>query len=182
MAFYFYVIVGASEQEASGTELKPIGIIHSPYREQGDAPHQGRFAEETAELDVFPEYLPGLKDIERVTHLIVLYWGHRSRRDVLQTRTPFGPEVRGVFACRAPSRPNPIAFCVADLLSREGGRLLVRGVDAVDGSPLLDIKPYSPAMDSVTEARIGWMDSGGGTAAPAEAAKKPELPKKTELP
>jgi tRNA-Thr(GGU) m(6)t(6)A37 methyltransferase TsaA len=154
-------------------ELRAIGIIHSPYRERKEAPRQGRLVRETAILEVFPEYLPGLKDIEQATHLIVLYWGHLAPRDVLQTRTPFGPEVRGVFACRSPARPNPIAFCVAELLSRDGNRLLVRGIDALDGSPLLDIKPYSPVMDSITGARIGWMPPPG--AAPASVAE-PEAP------
>ena len=73
---------------------------------------------------------------------------------MLQTQTPFGPELRGVFACRSPSRPNPISFCVVDLLGREKNRLLVRGLDALDGSPLLDIKPYSKEVDCVPEARI----------------------------
>jgi len=99
----------------------------------------------------------GLKDVEQATHLIVLYWCHLGSRDTLQTKTPFGPEVRGVFACRSPSRPNPIAFCVSELLGVRENRLLVRGVDAVDGSPLLDIKPYSSEMDSVAGASIGWL-------------------------
>lgn len=139
-------------------ELKPIGVIHSPYREPGAAPRQGRFAEATAELEIYPEYQAGLKDIETATHLIVLYWGHLSKRDVLQTRTPFGPDLRGVFACRSPNRPNPIAFCAVRLLERKDNRLLVSGVDALDGSPLLDLKPYSSQVDSIEGAEIGWME------------------------
>jgi tRNA-Thr(GGU) m(6)t(6)A37 methyltransferase TsaA len=94
--------------------------------------------------------------MDGTTHLIVLYWCHLARRDVLETKTPFGPEIRGVFACRSPSRPNPIAFCAARLLRREGNRLLVRGVDAVNGSPLLDLKPYSSDLDSIAGVRIEW--------------------------
>lgn len=94
-----------------------------------------------------------------MTHLIVLYWCHQAGRDKLQTRTPHGPEIRGVFAYRSPARPNPIAFCVAEILSWEGNRLLVRGIDAINGSPLLDIKPYTSDLDSITGARIGWMKS-----------------------
>ena len=124
-------------------ELITIGIIHSPYRTQDDAPHQGRYSEQKAELEIFPKYSEGLKDIDEASYLIVLYWLHLANRDVLKTKTPFGPELRGVFACRSPSRPNPIAFCVVKLLHREDNRLLVQGVDAVDGSPLLDLKPYS---------------------------------------
>ncbi len=137
-------------------ELVPIGEVHSPYREPKEAPHHGRFSDKLAELEVYPGFADGLKDVEQATHLIVLYWCDRASRDVLQTTTPHGPEVRGVFACRSPSRPNPIAFCVVELVERKGNRLVVRGLDALDGSPLLDIKPYSSEMDSVPEARIGW--------------------------
>lgn len=138
--------------------LLPIGTIHSPYREPGDAPRQGRLSDLQAKLEIFPEYAEGLKDVERSSHLIVLYWFHLASRDVLQTRTPYGEEIRGVFACRSPSRPNPIAFCVADLLKREGNVLHVRGVEAIDGSPLLDVKPYSGKLDSIPRARIGWFE------------------------
>jgi len=138
-------------------EFKPIGVIHSQYKEIGDAPRQGSLSEAITKLEIFPQFLPGLKDIEEVTHLIILYWGHLSKRDVLQARTPFGPDLRGVFACRSPGRPNPIAFCVAELLKRDGNVLLVRGVDAIDNSPLLDIKPYSSDSDCVPEAKIGWL-------------------------
>lgn len=143
-------------------EFEPIGVIHTPYKELGAAPHQGRFSEAITELELYPAYLPGLQDIEAVSHLIILYWGHLARRDVLQTRTPFGPGLKGVFACRAPARPNPIAFCVAELLKRDGNRLLVRGVDAVDSTPLLDIKPYASEVDSVVGAKIGWINGERG--------------------
>lgn len=136
--------------------LVPIGEVRSPYRTPQEAPYQGRFSHELAELEIYPQFMEGLKDVEQATHLIVLYWCHLASRDTLQTKTPFGPEIRGVFACRSPSRPNPIAFCVAELLRVEENCLLVRGVDAVDGSPLLDVKPYSSDLDSVPGARIGW--------------------------
>lgn len=138
-------------------ELQPIGVIHSPYKNIEDAPRQGYLSEATTKLEIYPQFLPGLKDIEGVTHLIILYWGHLSKRDVLQARTPFGPDLRGVFACRSPNRPNPIAVCVAELVKRDGNILLVRGVDAMDGSSLLDIKPYSSEGDCVADAKIGWL-------------------------
>ena len=137
-------------------ELKLIGIIHSTYKTTGEAPFQGRNSKEKAIMEVFPAFADGLKDIEQASHLIVLYWCHMAARDKLQTRTPYGPEIRGVFVCRSPSRPNPIAFCVAELIRREGNRLLVRGVDAVDGSPLLDIKPYFSDLDSLTGVLTNW--------------------------
>ncbi|HHW43144.1 MAG TPA: tRNA (N6-threonylcarbamoyladenosine(37)-N6)-methyltransferase TrmO [Desulfotomaculum sp.] len=138
-------------------ELVPIGVAHSPYHSIQEAPRQGRLSDRTAELEVFPRFADGLKDVDRATHLIVLYWCHQAQRETLQTKTPFGPELRGVFACRSPSRPNPIALCVVELLRVQENRLLVRGLDALDGSPLLDIKPYAADVDSVPGASIGWL-------------------------
>jgi tRNA-Thr(GGU) m(6)t(6)A37 methyltransferase TsaA len=133
-------------------QLTPIGVIHSPYKERGDAPRQGRLSDNEIILEVFPQFEAALKDIERCTHLIVLYWGDRANREILQSRTPFSEVPVGVFSSRSLNRPNPIAFCVAYLLRVDGNRLTVRCVDALDGSPLLDIKAYAPAIDCVPEA------------------------------
>ena len=135
--------------------LKPIGVIRSPYKARKDAPFQGRHVDEICTLEVFDAYEAGLKDIERCSHLIVLYWQDRGDRSVLQTVTPWGPEVHGVFATRSPNRPNPLGLCVVDLLVRQGRYLKTRGMDALDGSPLLDIKPYS-RLDCIPDSRIGW--------------------------
>jgi tRNA-Thr(GGU) m(6)t(6)A37 methyltransferase TsaA len=137
-------------------KLEQIGVIRSPYHERKDAPSQGRHARDKSTLDVFEDYESALHDIEQCSHLIVLYWQDKANRSTLQTRTPWGPEVHGVFATRSPNRPNPIGFCVVELLKRNGRVLTVRGIDALDGSPLIDIKPYSPQIDSVPRARIGW--------------------------
>ena len=134
-------------------QLNPIGIIHSPYQQRGDAPRQGRASETISEIEVFDQYADGLLMADKASHLIVLYWGNRSRRDVLQSATPFSEKPVGVFATRSPNRPNPIAFCIAEILKIEGNRLTVRGVDALEGSPLLDLKVYSAQIDSVPEAR-----------------------------
>ncbi|MBN1887761.1 MAG: tRNA (N6-threonylcarbamoyladenosine(37)-N6)-methyltransferase TrmO [Thermoflexales bacterium] len=142
-------------------ELTPIGVIHSPYQERGDAPRQGRLSENEIALEIFPQFADGLQDIGRVSHLIVLYWGDRAKRDVLQSRTPFSDIPVGVFASRSPNRPNPIAFCVVELLRREGNRLIVRGVDALDGSPLLDIKSYAAALDAIPHAASTQAPAGG---------------------
>lgn len=136
-------------------QLNPVGVIHTLYKERGQAPRQGRLSENEATLEIFPPFAPALKGIERCSHLIVLYWGDRANREVLQSPTPFSEAPVGVFASRSPNRPNPIAFCVADLIRSEGNRLIVRGVDALDGSPLLDIKAYVPALDCVPEAAAG---------------------------
>ncbi len=138
-------------------ELKAIGVIHSPYIEPDDAPIQGRPAEEILEIEVFPEYMDGMKGIDQVSHLIVLYWCDRVDRGILQSITPFSNDPKGVFACRAQMRPNPIAFCIAEVLERNENILRVKGIEALEGSPLLDLKPYSSAIDSIEGIRIGWM-------------------------
>jgi tRNA (adenine37-N6)-methyltransferase len=133
-------------------ELTPIGVIHSPYTQRSDAPRQGRLSDNELTLEIYPQFADALKDVTRCTHLIVLYWGDRANRETLQSPTPFSEASVGVFSSRSPNRPNPIAFCVADLIREEGNRLIVRGVDALDGSPLLDIKVYAPAIDCIPQA------------------------------
>jgi tRNA-Thr(GGU) m(6)t(6)A37 methyltransferase TsaA len=137
-------------------QLRQIGVVHSPYREKGEAPFQGRQRNEESTLEVYEAYAPALLDIEQCSHLFVLYWQDRADRTFLQTRTPWGPEVHGVFATRSPNRPNPIGLCVVELLERRGCFLRVRGMDALDGSPLIDIKSYSSPVDSVPNSKIGW--------------------------
>ena len=137
-------------------ELKPIGIIHTPYRTTGDAPFQGRSSSETCEIEIFKEYEAGLKDVDRCTHLILLYWLDRADDRVLQTHTPHDTEVHGVFATRSPARPNPIGFHVTELIERKGNVLRIKGVDALDKTPLIDIKPYSSGIDAIGDASIGW--------------------------
>jgi tRNA-Thr(GGU) m(6)t(6)A37 methyltransferase TsaA len=132
-------------------ELVPIGVIHSPYQERGQAPRQGRLSENIITLEIHPQFAAALEGIARCSHLVVLYWGDRANRETLQSRTPFSQVPVGVFSSRSPNRPNPIAFCVAELVRTEGSRLIVRGVDALDGSPLLDIKAYAPTIDSIPQ-------------------------------
>jgi len=137
-------------------ECIPIGVVRSPYRKRGDAPRQGRLADTVAEIHILDEYTPGLGEIERSSHLIVLYWLDRADRDQLFARPPGETRSRGVFSTRSPARPNPIGFGIVDLIRRDGGVLVVRGLDALDGTPVLDIKPYSPEIDSIPEATGGW--------------------------
>ncbi len=134
-------------------ELKQIGVIRSPYKTKDDAPHQGRFSKDVCEIIIFDEFSEGLKDIERFTHLIILYWLHEARRDILLAKPPHDSKIRGVFATRSPNRPNPIGFAVVKLLERKGNVLKIVGLDAIDGTPLLDIKPYSPEIDSIDDAK-----------------------------
>lgn len=142
--------------------LKPIGIARTPYKDMDEAPFQGSLSDKTAFIEIDEDYVEGLKDIECAKCLIVLYWAHLAERETLRTITPWGPEIRGVFACRSPARPNPINICIVEFLGREGNRLTVRGLDAVDGSSVIDIKPYSSSIDSVPDVGIKWFDERKG--------------------
>ena len=144
-------------QTAPKTEAwQQVGIIHSPYKEKKDAPSQGRHEMTNCTIEIFESYEPALLDIDRCSHLYVLYWQDKGDRETLQTKTPWGPDIHGVFATRSPDRPNPVGLCVVDLIERKGRLLEVKGLDALDGSPLIDIKPYSAGIDAFPDARIGW--------------------------
>lgn len=130
-------------------EIRPIGYVQSPYKEKKDAPRQGRLSDTVSEIVIDEQYLPGLCDVEKKSHLIILSWFDRSDRTLLKARPRNEGREHGVFATRSPNRPNPVAFSVVDLLGREGNVLQVRGLDALDGTPVIDIKPYSPDIDCV---------------------------------
>jgi len=126
--------------------------------------------EEEAKVRVFPQFRRGLKGIEDFSHMIVLYWIHlrdnEDDRHVLQVvpRKHAANVKVGVFACRSPSRPNPIGLCVVELMKVEGDLLTVKGLDALQDSPIVDIKPYLPKADSVPAARIPeWACYGPST-------------------
>ncbi len=137
---------------------KPIGMIHSPFRKPEGMPIQSRAAKGIAGwIEIDEDYVQGLKDLEGFSQIILLYHFHLSKGFDLQT-TPFLDSVRrGVFATRAPRRPNPIGLSVVRLVARENNVLKIEDVDIVDGTPLLDIKPYNPAFDVATGAVCGWM-------------------------
>ncbi|AAB90992.1 tRNA (N6-threonylcarbamoyladenosine(37)-N6)-methyltransferase TrmO [Archaeoglobus fulgidus] len=131
--------------------LKPIGVVKSPFKTQNDAPRQGRFSDAVSEIAIFDEYADGLHKIENLRHIIVLYWMDKASRDKLRVVPPGETEERGVFTTRSPSRPNPIGLCVVEILEVERNRLKVRWLDALDGSPVIDIKKYSPEIDCVNQ-------------------------------
>lgn len=140
--------------EAFDAELYFIGRIRTPWKSPGECPKNSRERRDvvaTVELD--PLYAQGLKDISLLSHLIVLYWLHQARRDLIIQAPSHAPELRGVFALRSPVRPNPIGLSVVELLAAEGTRLTIRNIDCADGTPLIDIKPYFASTDSVPEAR-----------------------------
>ncbi len=140
--------------------LKPIGIIHSPFHELKGMPIQPKGAADTlGTLELFEEYADGLKDLDGFSHIYVIFHLHQAGPSRLMV-TPFMDTVeRGVFATRSPSRPNPIGLSVVELVAVDGCRLTVRGIDILDGTPLLDIKPYIEKFDHPAQSRAGWMQA-----------------------
>jgi tRNA-Thr(GGU) m(6)t(6)A37 methyltransferase TsaA len=137
--------------------MVPIGFIRSPYTETKQIP-KGLGATHTAEgvLEIAPELEQGLTDIEGFSHLFVLWVFDRSEGFELMGKPPSDDRPHGVFATRSPRRPNPIGLTVVELLSRDGPRLRVRGIDMLDGTPILDIKPYLSNVPPES-LRRGWL-------------------------
>lgn len=144
---------------------RPIAFVHSPYKETSAIP-RGLGAKHDAKgsIEVLREFEPGLADIEGFSHLFVLWVFDRSQDFTLKAHPPADDRAHGVFATRSPRRPNPIGLTVVDLLGRDGSVLHVRGVDMLDGTPVLDIKPYLSSIP-VEKLRRGWL-------AEAEARKR----------
>ncbi|MDI6810769.1 MAG: tRNA (N6-threonylcarbamoyladenosine(37)-N6)-methyltransferase TrmO [archaeon] len=143
-------------------ELRSIGIIHTPYKTLESVPFHGGLAKDICEIEFFKEYVDGLKDIEQASHLIVLYWLDKADRDVLQEHNPHDAEIHGIFVTRTKNRPNPIGFSVVELIERKGNILRVKGLDALDGTPLVDIKPYDSQINAIPDARIEWFEKVAG--------------------
>lgn len=138
---------------------RPIGIIFSEHSTPEKTPIQPEFARGcTGRLEIFPEYEAGLKDIETFTHLILLYHLHKAGESQLIVKPFLDDTPRGVFATRYPSRPNRIGLSVVRLVRREGNVLYLEDVDILDGTPLIDIKPYVPRFDTPLNAGGGWTD------------------------
>jgi len=141
----------------SGLVMRPVGYVRSPFTETSQIP-KGHGADHAAEgiLEILPDLAAGLTDIEGFSHLYVIWAFHRSQGHELLGVPPTDTRPHGVFATRSPRRPNPIGLTVVELLAREGPRLRVRGVDMLDGTPILDIKPY---LSSIPPDRLrrGWL-------------------------
>ena len=138
--------------------MDPIGYVKSPYAETSQIP-KGLGAEHTAEgwLEILPAFAAGLQDIEGFSHLFVVWIFDRSKGYELVGTPPSDDRPHGVFATRSPRRPNPIGLTVVELLGREGPRLRVRGIDMLDGTPILDLKPYMSSIPG-EKIRRGWFD------------------------
>ncbi len=137
----------------------PIGVIHSEHTKPSDTPIQPVYAQGcSGRVEILPQYAEGLRDLEGFSHNYLIYQLHKAGPVRLSVK-PFLQDVEhGVFATRAPCRPNPIGLSIVRLLRREGAMLHIDGVDVLDGTPLLDIKPYSARFDRIETTRNGWQD------------------------
>ena len=157
----------------SEIKLKPIGIIHTPYKESKGMPIQGKFEKEiTGTIEIFTEYEKGLKDIEGFSHLILVYYFHKAKEEKLRGKPFLEDEEHGIFAIRSPHRPNHIGFSIVKIKKREGNVITFSEVDILDGTPLLDIKPYVSHFDSRESVKNGWLE---------KHFKNGKIPERTKL-
>lgn len=138
-------------------ELKAIGVIHSPFKTRAEAPRQGK--DEILQIEIHRKYEGGLKDVEGFSHLHLFYWLHESKDHSLSVNTPWDTQSHGLFSTRSPNRPNPIGYSVVELMERNGNILTVRGLDAIEGTPVIDIKPYVKKIDAKPDSKNGWIEN-----------------------
>ena len=143
-------------------ELSPIGVIRTPFTSLEGMPIQPGGAHDVlGRVELRPEFAPGLADLDGFSHVYLLYWFHQCPSGCALSVTPFLDDTpRGLFATRAPRRPNPLGLSLVEVVSVVGNILTVRGADVLDGTPLLDIKPYAPAFDApLCPVRSGWLEA-----------------------
>jgi tRNA-Thr(GGU) m(6)t(6)A37 methyltransferase TsaA len=136
----------------------PIGVIHLSFTTLDKVPTQPCYSNQIGEVELFKEYEEGLKDLEGFSHIVILYLFHKSKGYSLTVKPFLDSDEHGLFATRHPNRPNAIGMSVVRLVERKGRVLRVKGIDVIDGTPLIDIKPYVPSFDHRADARIGWLE------------------------
>ena len=145
-------------------EYTQIGIIHTPFKTPAGTPIQATGgAGVEAKVEIFPEYRQGLADLEGFSHIILIYLFHLSKEFKLKVKPFLDSELRGLFATRAPARPNPVGISVVRLIKVDDAVLFIKDIDVVDKTPLLDIKPYIPEFDIRKASRTGWMEEKAKT-------------------
>lgn len=138
--------------------MRPIGMIHTPFIDQDQMPIQSARSEVPGLVQIYPEFVEGLQDLDGFSHIYLLYVFNASTSYALKVQPFLDDQTHGLFATRYPSRPNPIGLSVVELLGIKGNTLEVRCVDVLDGTPLLDIKPYVPDFDVRDHVKIGWFE------------------------
>ena len=137
-------------------ELVEIGVVHSPYKSTAEAPRQGNNT--ICSIEIFKEYEEALTDIEEFTHMHIYYYLHLSKGFNLMVQTPWDIKKHGLFTTRSPHRPNPIGHSVVELVERKNNILKVKNLDAIEGTPVIDIKPYIKSIDCKSKAYCGWTE------------------------
>lgn len=152
--------MGREDAEYQPITLRPIGVIHSPHQQAERTPIQPVYARGVrGRAEILPDYMDGLRDLVGFSHVCLIYWFHKASSPRLVIRPFLDDRPRGVFATRASCRPNPIGFSVVRLVGREDNVLHLEDMDILDGTPLLDIKPYITRFDYRENARCGWHDN-----------------------
>jgi tRNA-Thr(GGU) m(6)t(6)A37 methyltransferase TsaA len=159
--------------------FEPIGVVHSPYKEKREAPRQGVVEGARGTIELFPRtgMADALSDLEGFERIFILFHFHEATDWRPKVQPPRSSVRRGVFATRSPHRPNPIGLTVARLFSVKGLVLEVGDIDLIEGTPVLDIKPYVPYADAFPSARAGWLDEEAGKDAPNENATDADAPR-----
>ena len=139
--------------------MYPIGVIHSPFTDKTRTPIQPTRSQAVGLVEVYPEFAGGLQDLEGFSHIILLYVFHQSEGYTLSVKPFLNDREHGLFATRYPRRPNPLGLSIVELQAVKGNELEIRGVDVLDGTPLLDIKPYVPDFDAHSDVRTGWYET-----------------------
>lgn len=139
--------------------LKSIGVIHSPFTDPRQTPIQAARSKAAGTVEIDPEFVEGLQDLDGFSHVILLYLFHQSTGYSLRVKPFLDDQLRGVFATRYPFRPNQVGLSVVRLLARRENMLQIEGVDMLDGTPLIDIKPYVPEFDLRTDVGVGWYET-----------------------
>ena len=138
-------------------EVRPIGIIRTPFTSSEGVPIQPTKSDAVGIAEVNEEYVTGLKSLDGFSHIYLLYWFHRARPAEMEVKPYLDSNTHGLFSTRAPSRPNPIGISIVELIKVDGRIIHFRGADMLDGTPLLDIKPYVPDFDHNPDASSGWL-------------------------
>lgn len=140
-------------------KIKPIGTVHSRFHTREEVVNDPA-GDREGEIEIFQEYEDGLSDLEGFSHIIVIYWMHKSSFRSLKVRPLYHPDkLRGIFATRHPDRPNPLGLTVVELLERKGRILRIKSIDMLDGTPVVDIKPYTRG-DQMKTTKFGWLTHG----------------------
>jgi len=138
-------------------DIKPIGIIRSPYKKASDVPYGASRTKNRGRVLIYQKFTQGLDDLDGFSHIVLVFYFHRAKGYKLKTIPYLDDVLRGIFATRSPHRPNHIGITRVKLLKRRGRELIISGLDIIDKTPLLDIKPYVPDQGERLRARIGWL-------------------------